>query len=207
MFDAALQINPDAAVTIYNRATALANAGRIDESIAAFQAAIKIDPQNANAHNNLAMVLAQKKQYGEAVFYLNKAVEIDPNHLNARLNIGKLYIEQGQMAEAVKIYQKIIQTNPVPEEIIVAGKSLIDMNQLKAAEIYFEIATRQFPMAEWTYNNLAYVLARQNKNKDAIECFHQILAINPDSKTARQNINFLMSQSKTPLNKNSHTSE
>jgi tetratricopeptide (TPR) repeat protein len=65
---------------------ALANAGRLPESLVCFEKAVKISPQNPTVWNNKGVVLRELGRYQEALSCFDKAIELDPSYEVARKN-------------------------------------------------------------------------------------------------------------------------
>jgi Flp pilus assembly protein TadD len=74
----------------FNYATALQEAGRIDEAAGEFSAALRLNPGSAKAHVNLAGLLMEKGKLDEAQTHFEQALRIEPN--NAEYHSGYAYL-------------------------------------------------------------------------------------------------------------------
>ena len=75
----------------------LANAGKIQQAIAAFEDALRIRPDLAEAHNNLGVVLSQiPGRQSDAIAHFREAVRLRPDYDDARYNLEVALKETGQ---------------------------------------------------------------------------------------------------------------
>jgi tetratricopeptide (TPR) repeat protein len=70
---------------------ALADAGKTDAAIAAFQAVLGDYPELPEPHNNLAVLYAQKGEYALARDELEAAISAAPDYVVAYENLGDIY--------------------------------------------------------------------------------------------------------------------
>jgi tetratricopeptide (TPR) repeat protein len=73
------------------KGVALADAGRTDAAITAFQAVLGDFPELPEPHNNLAVLYAQKGDYGLARDELEAAISVAPDYVVAYENLGDIY--------------------------------------------------------------------------------------------------------------------
>ena len=107
-YQAALRIDPayeDAKANLaraqaqmrYAAGLELANSGKIQQAIAAFEDALRIRPDLAEAHNNLGVVLSQiPGRQADAVAHFREAVRLRPDYDDARYNLEVALKETGQ---------------------------------------------------------------------------------------------------------------
>jgi tetratricopeptide (TPR) repeat protein len=74
----------------FNYATALQEAGRLDEAAEEFSAALRFNPASAKTHVSLAAVLIGKGNLEEAQTHFEEALRIDPN--SAEFHSGYAYL-------------------------------------------------------------------------------------------------------------------
>src|SRR5205085_10928679 len=105
----AVCLAPLAAVTAQQRrvdaalseATALLQAGRLEEAEVATRKLVTAKPRNADAHALLALVLDQRGQQVEAEQEYHAAMRIKPNLVTALSNLGVLLARTNRAAEAI----------------------------------------------------------------------------------------------------------
>ena len=76
-YDKAIQLDPDDAVTYYNRGYSYAEIGEYQAAIGDYDKAIQLDPDDAMAYNNRAVALGKLGQRSLAEKDSNKACELD----------------------------------------------------------------------------------------------------------------------------------
>jgi tetratricopeptide (TPR) repeat protein len=81
---------PMSARAHFNHATALQEAGRVDEAVKEFSTALRFNPGSAKAHVNLASILIGKGKLDEAHTHFEEALRIEPN--NAEFHSGYAYL-------------------------------------------------------------------------------------------------------------------
>ncbi len=75
----------------FMKGIALADAGKTDAAIVAFQGVLADYPELPEPHNNLAVLYAQKGQYGLARDELEAAIAAAPDYAVAYENLGDIY--------------------------------------------------------------------------------------------------------------------
>ncbi len=78
---------------LFLRATRLAQEGRDEEALQAFQNLIERYPELPESYNNLAALYAKKGQYAQARATLETAINANPNYPLAYQNLGTVYIQ------------------------------------------------------------------------------------------------------------------
>ena len=97
----------------YNdRGVTLAEQGKFNSAIAAFNQAIKIYPTFENAHNNLGLALSSQNQFAQAVVAFKQALAINPQNLETYNNLGITLGIQGNFIEAISVFNRAVQINP-----------------------------------------------------------------------------------------------
>ena len=101
------------AAQAYNeRGVTLAEQGKFNSAIAAFNQAIKIYPTFENAHNNLGLALSSQNQFAQAVTAFKQALAINPQNLETYNNLGIALGSQGNFTEAISVFNLAVQINP-----------------------------------------------------------------------------------------------
>ncbi len=94
-FESSASLKPDAPQAHFNLGTALAQAGRLDEAVAAFRTALAKRPGYTLAHNNLGRVLLAQGKTGEALKHLAEAVRLDAANPQALFGLAEAYAAVG----------------------------------------------------------------------------------------------------------------
>jgi tetratricopeptide (TPR) repeat protein len=103
---------PNKARVHNNLGVALSEAGRIDESIVAYQRAISLDTHYADPLSNLAVAYSLKGDVDKAIDSLKGAIHICPNYPEAYNNLGTLLLQKKMYEDAEKALQIAIQLRP-----------------------------------------------------------------------------------------------
>jgi tetratricopeptide (TPR) repeat protein len=174
-YQAALQIESNAANVETDYGNALAKSGHMPEAIAHYQAALQTLPDSPITHNDLANALAATPEnMPEAIAEYQIALRLKPDYEEARNNLAEL---QSHAAET--------QYN--------RGVDLAQSGNTKAAIPYFEEALRLKPDYVDAHNNLGVVLASGGQVHEAISQFEAALRIDPNSSEAHVNLGIALS--------------
>jgi protein O-mannosyl-transferase len=174
-YQAALQIEPNAANVQTDYGNALAKSGRTPEAIAHYQAALRVLPDSPITHNDLANALAATHgRMPEAIAEYQTALRLKPDYEEARKNLAQV---QSNAAE--------VQYN--------MGVDLAKSGKPEAAIPHFEEALRLNPDYVDAHNNLGVVLAGAGRVDEAISHFEAALRIDPNSADAHVNLGIALS--------------
>ncbi|MCE2881933.1 MAG: tetratricopeptide repeat protein [Planctomycetaceae bacterium] len=94
------------------RALADANAGRIDEGVAALRALLRRKPQDIDALSALARLHALKGEHEQSVQQLVRAVVVAPKNAGCRINLGYAMMNARRNGEAVKSFREALALDP-----------------------------------------------------------------------------------------------
>ena len=104
--------NPTARSAQYNLGTALLDAQRPEDALAAFRLATEQRPDHVKAHTNTGTSLMRLGRTDEAAKSLRRALEINPRHGISLLNLAAVEIRRGRYGEALTLYQRLIDVEP-----------------------------------------------------------------------------------------------
>lgn len=104
----------------FEQAVALANAGRIAESVPLFARAVKAHPKDAVLRFNLANALRLSGAGKAAAQEYEACLKLDSGVLDARMNLALLYNELGRPDKAVDHAKAILARSPLHAGAIVA---------------------------------------------------------------------------------------
>ena len=95
-----------------SEAVRLANQGKLQEAIEAFEALYQRAPDNKTVLNWLGYLYLKVGKPAEAVPVLEKAVQLTPNSAEAWNNLGNAYLHTGQLEKAIDAYKKTLALKP-----------------------------------------------------------------------------------------------
>ena len=108
-FQASATLKPESAPAQFNLGTALAQAGRFDESITAFRAALSRRPDYAVAHGNLGRVLLVKGEVADALKHFEEAVRLEPKNANNLLGLSEALAARGDYERAIVTIERALK--------------------------------------------------------------------------------------------------
>ena len=171
-----------------NKGSALADQGKYDEAIQAYDRAIELEPKNIDAWNNRGEAFHNQAKFDEAIRCFDKAIEIDPQYAAAWNNEGTVLDDQGKYNEsisyfdkAISYFDKAIKLNPMLTARVFNNKGYAFQylgNYDKAVQAYDD-AIALDPNIKEAWNNKGYALYYQGKYDEAIQAFDKATEINP----------------------------
>ena len=108
LFSHIVALNPVARDAHLNLGSALLQAGRVEEGLAASRIAAEQRPDTPGPYANLGRGLQAQGKYEEAEENLRRALEIDPKHLSALQNLAESYRKQDLAEQAVEAYARVL---------------------------------------------------------------------------------------------------
>ncbi|MET0554211.1 MAG: sulfatase-like hydrolase/transferase [Vicinamibacteria bacterium] len=102
---------PDAAAW-YERALALADAGRVAEAIGSAERALALDPSLPEVHNHLGVLRAARGELPQALAAFDEAVRLDTNNALGHANRGNALRSMGRLPEAKDAYEAALRASP-----------------------------------------------------------------------------------------------
>jgi tetratricopeptide (TPR) repeat protein len=103
---------PGGARAHVNYATALQEAGRLDEAAEEFSTALRLNPGSAKAHVNLAGVLIGKGKLEEAQTHFEEALRIDPNSAESHSGYSFVLDQLGRTDQAAAECEAAVRVEP-----------------------------------------------------------------------------------------------
>lgn len=174
----AIQSNPQYAECHKSLGNVLFSCQKFAAAAECFEKAIEIRPSYTNAWCDLGVCLIQLGKLESAEHALKTALEQDPNLLEAIYNFGNLKRLQLQPKQAIPFYQKIIRS-----------ASTADLSRFKRSEAEILALSRN------AKNNLALCYGEIGWGTQAIECYREALAEEPDNPRLHTNYAYsLLSQ-------------
>ena len=108
-FQASAALKPKSAAAHFNLGTALAQAGRFDDSIKSFRDALLRRPDYALAHGNLGRVLLVTGDVPEALKHFQEAVRLDPNNPQSLLGLSETLAQRGAFDLAIEMLDRALR--------------------------------------------------------------------------------------------------
>lgn len=165
---------------------ALANHGRVTESLPVFEAALRLEPDYAFALCGLGNSLTELGRPTEAVAQLELALHFDPKLPEAHLNLGLALNRLGRLDEALPHFEVAVQLKPALAEAQNAlAAALARRGETASAVQHWDEALRIKPGYSDAAFNLAISLLRSGRLPEATARFDAAIRLNPDDLPAR----------------------
>jgi predicted O-linked N-acetylglucosamine transferase (SPINDLY family) len=112
LFDQALKINPNHAISLNNYGASLGRLKRYEDALDSFDRALAIKPDYTEALNNRGMVLHDLKRHEEALGSFDRALMINRNYAEALSNRGNALLALKRHEEALDSYKRALMVKP-----------------------------------------------------------------------------------------------
>jgi eukaryotic-like serine/threonine-protein kinase len=182
-FQRAIALNPDYAIAHLSYGWALANMGRIEDSIGEMKRALELDPLSLNINWLFGVVFYFARQYDQAIEQYRKTLELDPNYFLAHTFLGVAYVQKSMYKEGIAELEKAVAISPSNLSLALLGYGYAAVGRRQEAQEVLdqlnEISKEKYVPA--LHRALIYV-SLEEKDK-AFECLekayeeHYIIAI------------------------------
>jgi len=151
------------------RGIALVRLGRHQEALASFERALTIRPDSVDAWANHATTLLELGQYERALVELERALAIEPRHVVSWNSRGNVLVALKRYAEAVESYDRALAI--YPDFLDAKQNRLFALRELN----------RGGPAFAETLCAQGSELMKRGRWHEALQCFNEALAAQPDS--------------------------
>jgi tetratricopeptide (TPR) repeat protein len=151
-----------------NYATALQEAGRLDEAAQEFATALRLNPGSAKAHANLASVLIAKGNLEEAQTHFEEALRVEPN--NAEYHSGYSFVldQLGHTDQAATESEAAVRLEPKSAQAQYSyGAFLEKHGKLEEATAQYRKAVELDPRFTDAHYDLASALSAKGEMQEA----------------------------------------
>lgn len=180
---------PDSPRPYGELASALSDAGRIPEALAAYEAAVPLLPNYPKLHHNYGVALAAAGRLDEAAAQFELALAQLPTLADAHYELGNVRHEQGRNAEALACYEAAIRFRP---DFALAHNDaaniLVNFDRTDEALAHYATAVRADPNLPDAQFNWANTLARIGRFADALPHYQAAVRLAPALVSAHENL-------------------
>lgn len=138
--------------------------------------ALSLNGELLSALGNLAMLYVETARIEKAVEITRQMIEINPNNASAHFSLGYIYRYAGMLNESVLEMEKAVALDPKNPEfrsIVLTYQRIGEYEKaLETSKIYKESA--------YTLGMQGHTLFQQGKQKQAVEYFDRVIAMEPD---------------------------
>ncbi len=150
------------------------------EALAAAERALSINPQYAPAWVAKGCALGYLDRPEEGLAACDIAISQDPNLASAYLNKGKILGREGREQEALGEFEQALRIDGTSFEAIrCKGVTLIELEQLRQAEIVADRMIRLFPKAKQSWMIKAQSQAGQERFEEAQQTIGKAAMMTP----------------------------
>jgi tetratricopeptide (TPR) repeat protein len=183
-FENTSTIQPDSSGPYVNKAYALINAGRQDDSIEPFEKALELGESEADTYLLLANIYQNNDRVSDAVQLLEKAREMFPEREDIQSQLLNSYIASGQMDRAMSDYGLAVEREPDNKLYRYNyGTLLLEAEEYDDAAEQFQAAIRIDPDYGVAYYNLGATYVNK-----AVEINEQITTLDDELRANRSNL-------------------
>lgn len=184
------------AITENNLGTALYEAGRHDDAVAAFRRAIEAQPDYVPAFNNLGVTLRAAGRTDEALAAYRDGLALRDDYPDLHYNLANALIALGRSAEATEHLARAAAANGDSAGVHNnLGTALADQGRFVEAVAEFERAVALEPASARAHRNLGNALIEIGRQDDAFRHLSQAVTLAPDDPEAHYDLGaWLLSQ-------------
>lgn len=154
--------------------------GNLSAAENAYQKALQFDPKRARLRGELAGIYEQLGQYDRALEEYEKVAGSGPEGASAYKEMGRIYeTYKAENAKAVSCYRKYLAAKPKAADAKEIEKKLKAAEHEKEQIVQIEQSVRRKPSSAPNYYNLAVLLQKQDRYREAIDAYRKALAIEP----------------------------
>ncbi len=175
-----LALEPENLLALTNIGKALQHLNRHQEAIPPLRRALQLNPAAPQLYFYLSQSLKCQGDIESARQCLREAIRLQPDFWGAYNNLGTILQAENQLEEAADCYQKALQYNPNFADAHSNLASLWQLQgELERAKAGFIRALELQPRYVPALLNLAYIYKQQGNSPAAIDCYQQVIALEP----------------------------
>lgn len=180
-FNKALQLNPKAAETYYQRANSHYKQGALQLAIADYNNAIKVNPNYVNAVYNRGLVYYELGKLPQAIADFSQVIQSDPVDADAYYQRGLAYYDSKKYQEAIADYDTVIKLSPdLPSAYINRGLVKMTIGDRSGSLADYTEAIKLDPQDAQTYYERGRVRFYLADYQGAVEDYTQAITLKPD---------------------------
>ncbi len=168
--------------------------GNTTDALERIGAAAQARPDSGEIARLHGMALLFEGKSAEAEGELRRAVELAPNDLDTYQALAQYYFLTNRFSEGVKTYEQAVEARPESAPLHFALGTLYDLSgDRPAAFEQYESAVRLDPNLSVAKNNLAYLLAEENRELDrALDLAREAKQLLPDNASASDTLGWVL---------------
>ena len=169
------------------KGSALADQGRYEEALIAYNTSLTYDPDNASTYTARGIVHHRFGRISEAMSDFDYAITLDPNEKEAWIAKASIYIDTGEYISAEQAARRAIEVDDVNSNKSVAadahlihGFVLNRLGRYEPALRAFDLAITFEPERKDLWEHKAYTLVNMGRLTEALQCYDYLIQIYPE---------------------------
>jgi tetratricopeptide (TPR) repeat protein len=181
-------------------ALALMNLGRYPDALRLADEAITRNPDYEWPHRVRALILRGMRKFRPALESAVTAVRLEPEGESALHLLATCQFDVGQIADARVTAERLREVSPAwaGTHNLLANIALKERRWADAEE-HCRSALELDPQSHTAMHNLGMALNAQGRKREATECFHQALRIDPGAAESRQALHAIVGRDMAEL--------
>jgi len=193
LFEHAVRVSPDNYVGYAVLGSLLAQEGRAVEAQQAFEHSLAIKPSYFEGRTVWADTLRAWQRLDEAIFQYREALKVNPSYADALGGLGSTLVLQGKPEEGLAQLERALQLNPqLHFARIHRALALQSLGRVAEANEQFNLVLRFNPGAINSLFGLGNSFLAQRRFTEAIQCYRQLIALQPDMVPALNRLAWLL---------------
>jgi Flp pilus assembly protein TadD len=154
------------------------------------------NPSSFTARNNLGCILAAQNELNDAIEQFKAAIELNPKNAPAHCNLARAYAIQRDFTDAEQEFQTALKLKSNDADIQQSyASALAQQGKFEEAIQHLRAAVKLEPANEMRLHLAA--LLRQTRNlREAVQEYRAVLARDPDSVEALNNLAWILATSR-----------
>lgn len=170
--------------------------GRTSEALSSYRRALELEPNHEQTLYNLGVLLTRSGNHEEARHVWNRYVSVTGGSASAYANLGYCLELAGDRLGAETAYAKGIDADDAHQSCRVNyGLLLVRTGRVGEGTLHL---SKVLPPHAVLYN-IGAVYERQQKTREAVDCYREALDLKPDFAEARERL-FALGVADLPLN-------
>jgi len=169
-----------------DKGNALADQGRYEEALAAYNTSLTYDADNASAYTYRGAVLHRLGRIDDAMRDFDHALILNPNKRQAWIAKASVYIDTGEYILAEQNARRAIEVadadsgKGVADAYLIHGFVLNRLGRYEQALRAFDLAITFDPERKDLWEHKAYTLVNMGRLTEALQCYDYLIQLYPD---------------------------
>lgn len=167
-----------------------------NDALSSYQKALQYRKNYANCYYNIGNLYIDMSNSTMALKYWKETIRIEPKHSKAWSNILALLDNKGLVQEILQTSAEALKHVPDDASVLFSRANAFGkLGNFNESEALFLRAIQKNPKSGLFHANLGVLYHRFNKKKEALEHYRKAIELDPNLKSARQNMQKLMGTS------------